>query len=85
MNRFARRADFPNSRQAVTREIFRFSRNTKSAIGASSRSTRGALRDRHERWARDAMDTLAAPDERGQSGRRSRVVLIPRRWDQVLR
>jgi hypothetical protein len=26
---------------------------------------RGALRDRHERWARDAMDAEAAPDERG--------------------
>jgi hypothetical protein len=31
------------------------------------------------------MDVRAAPDERGRRGRQSRVVLIPRRWDQVLR
>jgi len=32
---------------------------------------------------RDAMDVLAPPDERRNHGRRSRVVLISRRWDQV--
>ena len=32
-----------------------------------------------ERWARNAMDALAACDERGRGGRRSRVVLISRR------
>jgi hypothetical protein len=31
------------------------------------------------------MDVQAVPDERGRCGRRSRVVLIPRRWDQALR
>ena len=41
--------------------------------------SRGALRGRHERWVRDAVDALAAQDERGGSGRRSRVVLISRR------
>src|SRR5579864_9010652 len=30
---------------------------------------RGALRDRHERWERDAMDVSAAPDERCRYGR----------------
>jgi hypothetical protein len=29
------------------------------------------------------MDALASPDERRQRGRRSRVVLMPRRWHQV--
>ena len=32
-----------------------------------------------ERWERNAMDALAACDERGRGGRRSRVVLISRR------
>jgi hypothetical protein len=45
--------------------------------------TRGALRDRHECWARDAMGALASPDERHRCARRNRVVLIPRRWNQV--
>jgi hypothetical protein len=38
---------------------------------------------RHERWVRDAMDASAACDERGRGGRRSRVVLMPRRWHQL--
>jgi len=46
---------------------------------------RGALRDRHERWRRDAVDASCAKDERARCGRRSRVVPIPRRWDQALR
>jgi hypothetical protein len=45
-----------------------------------SRLTRGAYRDRHGRGARDAVDAVGAPDERSESGRRSRVVLMPRRW-----
>jgi hypothetical protein len=44
---------------------------------------RGVTR-RHERGAGDAMDALGAQDGRLQSGRRSRVVLAPRRWCQVL-
>ena len=50
-----------------------------------SRLTRGAFRDRHERWVRDAMDAFEAQGERIVSGRRSRVVLTPRRWCQVLK
>ena len=44
---------------------------------------RGALRGRHERWVRDAMDAVASQDERRHRGRQSRVVLTPRRWRQV--
>jgi hypothetical protein len=46
-------------------------------------SSRGAFRDRHGRRARDAVDASGARDECTECGRRSRVVLIPRRWDQV--
>ena len=46
--------------------------------------TRGALRGRHGRWVRDAVDADSAFDEWRDSGRRSRVVLTPRRWCQVL-
>ena len=53
-------------------------------VRAVPRSSRGALRGRHERWARDAMDALRCAGRATlRSGRRSRVVLIPRRWYQV--
>ena len=45
--------------------------------------TRGALRGRHGRWERDAVDAAGARDECTERGRRSRVVLMPRRWRQV--
>ena len=38
---------------------------------------------RHERWARDAMDAMARKTSAANRGRRSRVVLAPRRWRQV--
>jgi hypothetical protein len=44
---------------------------------------RGAFRDRHERWVRNAVDEQALLDGRWLLGRRSRVVLAPRRWCQV--
>jgi hypothetical protein len=44
------------------------------------RSSRGAFRDRHGRRARDAVDAICAFDEWRGRGRRSRVVLTPRRW-----
>ena len=50
---------------------------------AVPRSIRGALRDRHECRARDAMDALTLPDERCRCGRRSRVVLAPLGWRKV--
>jgi hypothetical protein len=47
-----------------------------------STATRGAIAIvTTVRW--DAMDAKAATDERGMSVRRSRVVLMPRRWRQV--
>jgi hypothetical protein len=46
---------------------------------------RGALRGRHECWARDAMDAATSADECRCGVRQNRVVLISRRWDQALR
>jgi hypothetical protein len=46
--------------------------------------TRDVSTDRHEPWGGDAMDADATSDERGGRGRRNRVVLISRRWDQAL-
>jgi hypothetical protein len=46
-------------------------------------STRGTFRDRHGRRARDAVDAGGAFDEWRGRGRRSRVVLTPRRWRQA--
>src|SRR5580700_9473518 len=43
----------------------------------------GRTRNRHGRWVRDAMDVLVSQGERCECGRRSRVVLTPRRWRQV--
>src|SRR5882724_5200690 len=50
---------------------------------AVSFSQRGAARDRHGRWERYAVDANGALDETRFCGRRSRVVLTPRRWRQV--
>jgi hypothetical protein len=54
--------------------------------GTSSRVpylSRGAFRDRHLTLARDAVDARCAADESACRGRRSRGVLISRRWYQV--
>ena len=50
----------------------------------------GAARDRHGRWRQDAMDVRVCSahvraDESSFTDEQKRVVLIPRRWDQVLR
>jgi hypothetical protein len=50
--------------------------------------SRGAYRDRHGRWVRDAVDAATSGAQMCAtndvaSGRRSRVVLAPRRWRQV--
>jgi hypothetical protein len=46
---------------------------------AAPRPRRGALRGRHERWVRGAMDATRAADESVCRGRPSRVVLTSRR------
>jgi hypothetical protein len=43
----------------------------------------GAFRDRHGRWAGDAVDAACQKTNDIARGRRSRVVLTPRRWRQV--
>ena len=70
--------------QSSIAEIFRFPAILDRWLAPlRPASIRGALRDRHERWVRDAMDALAKQDGRRRRGRRSRVVLTPRRWRQV--
>src|SRR5690349_339395 len=44
-------------------------------VSAHPVPARGAFRDRHERWARDAMDAATRNDEACRCGRPSRVVL----------
>jgi hypothetical protein len=41
---------------------FRFGRNSNRAV-AVLHSSRGAFRDRHGRWVRDAMDAVTSSDE----------------------
>ena len=64
------------------KKYFCFSEMQISLYPSPSRPTRGAFRDRHGRgagmrWTRLALMT------RAPGGRRSRVVLTPRRWRQV--
>ena len=48
-----------------------------------SRSERGALRGRHERWCGMRWTRQCQKTNDAACGRRSRVVLTPRRWRQV--
>jgi hypothetical protein len=58
----------------------------RSTFPRVSRPPRGAYRDRHGRWARDAMAAgLRTRRMRLFRGRQSRVVLTPRRWREVLK
>src|SRR3984893_1569061 len=69
---------------APREKIFRFRRRANQWFD-SARLTQmrgGSRSSRTLRW--DAVDAGAAADERGSSGRRSRVVLTPRRWRQAL-
>jgi hypothetical protein len=69
----------------VAREkIFRFSLSPNQWLCVPCPAfTRGALRDRHERWKRDAMDASVRKTNAPSSVRPSRVVLMPRRRHQV--
>jgi hypothetical protein len=64
--------------QSPSAEIFRFSIPPNHIHNYRIPSHRGAFRDRHGHWLRDAMDARAAQDERSSCGRRSRVVLTLR-------
>ena len=59
--------------------------NHKQRLAHPASVKRDVSADRHEPWGGDAMDADGTSDERGGRGRRSRVVLISRRWDQALR
>jgi hypothetical protein len=59
------------------------SRQISSFSAAVPLPARGALRDRHERWVRNAMDAAARETNDAARVRRSRVVPMPRRWHQA--
>jgi hypothetical protein len=80
---FARRINHIRTFKTLIENISLFQKCKSVISSARPEPTRGAFRDRHERWVRDAMDVLATPDERCEYVRRNRVVLIPRRWDQA--
>jgi hypothetical protein len=50
--------------QMESQKYFAFSEIRIDAIMPPSRTPREGRRDRHERWARDAMDAKVPPDER---------------------
>jgi len=88
-NRVRRKIDFASrfrliGSSALQFRIFFFTKTRNNALLSRPAAARGALRDRHECWQRDAMDALMSRGERDRGGRRNRVVLISRRWDQVL-
>jgi len=67
------------------KKIFRFSRRANHLYElAPSRPLEGRLAI-VTNAGRDAVDADATQDERREGGRRSRVVLMPRRWRQALR
>jgi len=68
-----------------SRKIFRFRCRANHLYDlAPFPLTRGALRDRHERWLGMQWTRVVSLDGRCGRGRRSRVVLMPRRWHQAL-
>jgi hypothetical protein len=54
-----------------------------TSTSTPSRPTRGTFRDRHERWSGMRWTRVARLTSAPRCGRRSRVVLTPRRWRQV--
>jgi hypothetical protein len=81
---FARRANHPTACPAPFAKIFWFTFDPNHLfIFAIPAQHRGAFRDRHERRAWDAMDAVAPKTNGAFRGRRSCVVLTPRRRRQV--
>jgi hypothetical protein len=71
---------------ALREKIFRFPSDPNHPhIPRHPGPRRGAFRDRHGRRARDAMDAACQKTNDIARGRRSRVVLTPRRWRQASR
>src|SRR5665647_2851447 len=64
-------------------KIFRLTRRANHLYGSARliRMRGGSRSSRTLRW--DAVDAKRARDERARGGRRSRVVLTPRRWREV--
>jgi len=58
----ANQSDLPSP--VLFEKIFRFSASPNQIDIPPSRPERGAFRDRHGRWVRDAVDALARQDER---------------------
>src|SRR6266581_1149162 len=56
--------------------------NQNDALAHPASMKRDVSADRHDTWGGDAMDADGTSDERGGRGRRNRMVLISRRWDQ---
>ena len=63
-------------------KYFRSSPKQITSLVAPSRSSKGRIAIVTDA-ERDAVDASSAADEQRLSGRRSRVVLMPRRWHQV--
>ena len=57
--------------------------NRHDVLAQPASMKRDVSADRHDTWGGDAMDVDVGSDERGRRGRRSRVVLISRRWDRA--
>jgi hypothetical protein len=69
-----------NPVKRLRKNISLYQKGKSVAWSARPVPSRGALRDRHECWARDAMDAIMSSDVRYDCGRRRRVVLAPLGW-----
>jgi hypothetical protein len=74
-------SDLPDVSSPAAENILLF-RIENPCMAAHPARSRGAFRDRHERWV-GCDGRLGAVDERGQGVRQKRVVLVPRCWDQA--
>ena len=61
--RAAASSDLPDESSLRAKNISPYPKRKSALWFAVSSPPRGALRDRHECWAWDAMDALASPDE----------------------
>jgi hypothetical protein len=81
---FARRANQRKRCPAPREKIIIFASHPNHSYNPRHPApARGAYRDRHGRWARDAVDADLPKRRTAWRGRRNRVVLTSRRWRQV--